>query len=101
MYLMSAVFRGSYGVLIRDQRTQVKFHLGVKDLETGLLKANPLRSEIIGSAVRSAALDGWIFYLETLNPKRAYSILYFLYYKMSLFNLKLKISRIGMFMLKR
>ena len=51
MYLMSAVFRGSYGALIRGQRTQVKFHLGVRDLETGLLRANPLiRTEMIGSA---------------------------------------------------
>ena len=60
MYLMSAVLRGSYGTLLRDQRTQVKFHLGVRDLETGLLKANPLiRSEMIGSAVQSAALENF------------------------------------------
>ena len=58
MYLMSAVLRDSYGTLIRDQRTQVKFHLGVRDLKTGLLKANPLiRSEMTGSAVQSAALE--------------------------------------------
>ena len=58
MYLMSAVFRGSYGALIRGQRSQVKFHLGVRDLETGLFKANPLiRSEMIGSAVQFAALE--------------------------------------------
>ena len=57
---MSAVLRGSYGTLLRDQRTQVKFHLGVRDLETGLLKANPLiRSEMIGSAVQSAALENF------------------------------------------
>ena len=60
MYLMSAVFSGSYGALLRDQRTQVKFHLGVRDLETGFLKAKPLiRSEMIGSAVQSADLENF------------------------------------------
>ena len=57
---MSADLRGSYGALLRDQRTQVKFHLGVRDLETGLLKTNPLiKSEMIGSAVQSAALENF------------------------------------------
>ena len=33
-----------------------QFHLGIRDLETGLLKANPLiRSEMIGSDVQLAA----------------------------------------------
>ena len=40
------------------QRTQVKFHLGVRDLATGFLRAKPLiRSEMIGSAVQSADLE--------------------------------------------
>ena len=67
---MSAVFRGSYGALIRGQRTQVKFHLGVRDLETALLKANPLiRSEMIGSAVQSAALENFsVFEMSERYP---------------------------------
>ena len=35
---MLADSNGSCGGLVRDHKTHVKFHFGVKDLETGLCK---------------------------------------------------------------
>ena len=47
-----ADLKGSYGDLVRDHNTQVKFHFGVMDLDTGPRRANPLsRSVIIGSDI--------------------------------------------------